>query len=413
MSAICSAPPGEESLSCVLTDAPRRNASREDMWREGRAAFHRSAPFSVVGRNAERAVLEKTLAKGGLAIYVCGNPGTGKTALVHELVDGMDGFEVVKVNCAMQSLVDAFCMFLPPSAETLDRISFEGDKRVVLVLDEVDHLPVHERECVLQWPRSFQACHAVIGIANTVTTAHSSQAPETKVLLFEQYSVDDIAAILRVRDTHSLFAAPALEMAARKVAATGDLRRAFELMQTAIDVCLQQDSRNSGPRDEQVELAHVLQACDRLLHQSTIAAEIAPLTVHQKLALLILSNQTMGITAMAMQILYDRYTTVIRAAIKAKLPLDCLSKPAFVESMEALYCSSLISLEVASKRGRPSLHTTPTPNGNGTARSFNNRSNASVSLRRDLVETKSALLASTSLMRVLQGILTDLPAQQQ
>lgn len=404
MNAACSALPKEEPLGCALTAAPA-NASREHVWREGRAAFHRSAPFPVVGRSAERAVLEKALAKGGLAVYVCGNPGTGKTALVHELVDGLDGFEAVKVNCAMQSLVDALGIFLPPSAEGLDRIDFEGGKReggkreggkrVVLVLDEIDHLPIHERERVLQWPSSIPACHAVIGIANTVTAAHSSQSAEVKVVLFEQYSVDDIVAILQARDIHRLFTPPALEVAARKVAATGDLRRAFELMQAAIDVY--------GLKEGQVELPHVLQACDRLLHQSTIAAEIAPLTVHQKLALLILSNPS----TTTMQTLYEQYAAAIRSAIKAKLPLDCLSKPAFVESMEALQCSSLISLEAVSKRGRPSLHTA----ANSNARGFS--SGSSVSLRRNPAETQSALLASTSLMRALHGILADLSVQQQ
>lgn len=71
-------------------------------------SFHRSGSFKIVGRIEEKASFtsfwyDSVMARHGASIYISGNPGTGKTALVDELLAEFESTEIVilKLNCMM------------------------------------------------------------------------------------------------------------------------------------------------------------------------------------------------------------------------------------------------------------------------------------------------------------------------
>lgn len=72
-------------------------------------SFHRSGSFKIVGRIEEKAAFtsfwyDSVAARQGAAIYISGNPGTGKTALVDELLAELGSDEtisIIKLNCMM------------------------------------------------------------------------------------------------------------------------------------------------------------------------------------------------------------------------------------------------------------------------------------------------------------------------
>lgn len=56
--------------------------------------FHQSSSTRIIGRTDERVRIERfwraaVAEKRGGVLYICGNPGTGKTALVQEMLPGL------------------------------------------------------------------------------------------------------------------------------------------------------------------------------------------------------------------------------------------------------------------------------------------------------------------------------------
>ena len=313
----------------------------------GKRAFHRSGAFRLVGRIEEKAGLtafwyDHVVSGAGACIYVSGNPGTGKTAAVDEMLEELcqEGtstatatatatatttttdtntytitttttynatISILKVNCMM--LKDPLGVFSEISqAVGLARASDDAspllqaaqleaffDRPVhgrswVLVLDEVDQVGARDPELLcrlLALPYGVAGRRrpvAVVGIANSIDLTERLLPRlrllndcQPHVLHFPQYSVSDISAILadrlaRINEllaTHVDTPAPfidgtAIEFAARKVAASGDLRRALDMMGQAID--LAEAEFRAGrvtPGRGLVGLAHVARIVDK------------------------------------------------------------------------------------------------------------------------------------------------------
>ncbi|KAF8608765.1 P-loop containing nucleoside triphosphate hydrolase protein [Ceratobasidium sp. AG-I] len=262
-------------------------------------ALLRPGPSEVIGREKERAILTDFLSSfvaGGsvgqsdgqalhCAAYISGAPGTGKTALVSEVLRTItvDGLRGVYVNCT--GLKEENSVW----ARVLEEGNFGAPKgkasagsekkrfetalktkgvKCIVVLDELDF--------ILQSPSALSSIFAVataapsalriIGISNTLTLGASGSQP-TKLntndfltLDVPAYTAEDIVKIVQGRlaplealgnptpsasapTTSSLtgaslvIAPTALTFLSKKVAAqTGDLRAAFDAVRRTIEL---------------------------------------------------------------------------------------------------------------------------------------------------------------------------------
>ncbi|KAI9595307.1 P-loop containing nucleoside triphosphate hydrolase protein [Syncephalis fuscata] len=235
------------------------------------------AATKIIGRVEER------------ALYISGQPGTGKTALLTEIVKEMDqemttttkqqGMRKIYLNC--MSLVDPKDVYrrllesLPNSCVgngiSLDdpvqamRQIVLGERRktlIVVILDEIDHLLTKDQNVLyrlFEWAAQPNAHLVLVGIANALDLTERflpllcAKNCEPQLLNFNPYSVNDIIGILNERlqeatqstdktateksDKSLLIQRTAIELCARKVAsATGDLRKAMDVFRQAIEL---------------------------------------------------------------------------------------------------------------------------------------------------------------------------------
>ncbi|KAF8073069.1 ORC1A [Scenedesmus sp. PABB004] len=242
-----------------------------------------AVPASLPCRDDERVRLQgfvaRALKEDGGVLYICGVPGTGKTALVMEVLNAQAGDAVA----AGSQLVAINCLQLPSPQHVFSRLweklsgqhlgparardalqqhfgvgggAAGGPRRrysTIIVLDEIDMLLTRDQAVLYQlfdWPATPGSRLAVIGISNThdldarVLPRIASRLDQAK-LPFAPYGVQALLAIVRAR-LHASAAAGAVEEAAvqlacRKVASeTGDVRRALELLRRAVEIARQQ-----------------------------------------------------------------------------------------------------------------------------------------------------------------------------
>lgn len=277
------------------------------------------AEVKVVGRDQERRALHAFMSKqlgvfatethGELedvldgncesgSLYICGLPGTGKTALVRSVLSDVlaaaDGDSESKapriafVNCmsidnprqiyakALQALGEevrgASESHIEMEAEKrMDQLIQQSDRKVLIVLDEIDHLlrsRAHQNILyrVFSWASGGTSC-ALVGIANSLDLTErfvpllASKDAAPALLHFRPFESKEIVEVLKARlvglqsrydgededaalveasnsaVVSPLFMPAALELAAKKIAAaTGDLRKALDAARLAIEL---------------------------------------------------------------------------------------------------------------------------------------------------------------------------------
>ncbi|KAL4821711.1 P-loop containing nucleoside triphosphate hydrolase protein [Aspergillus spinulosporus] len=272
----------------------------QTIYTQARQLFARGASSGrIIGRDAEKEKLTSfitnsmKLKKGG-CLYVSGPPGTGKSALVKEVLSEVDikPARVAQLNCASMrtardvysKLTEDLCddddvfkkseadrlksMFLPDKKQTSKQDMF------LVMLDEIDHLLTSDAgilQSLFEWSLQGESKLLLIGIANALDLTDRSlpqlKAKNLKPLLlpFLPYNASQIADVVverlrsllpggQAEDPNFIpFVQPAaIQLCAKKVASqTGDLRKAFELIKRAIDVIEQEtmqkhDMQNSN-----------------------------------------------------------------------------------------------------------------------------------------------------------------------
>ncbi|KAG9109215.1 AAA ATPase [Ceratobasidium sp. 392] len=259
-------------------------------------ALLRPGPGEVIGREKERAVLTDFLSSFATGVanqscdinqhsaaYISGAPGTGKTALVSEILRGVanGGLRGIYVNCtglkeensvwARVLEEGGFGASKGKATSGSEKKRFEAvlktnDVKCVVVLDELDF--------ILQTPSALSSIFSVadsaplalriIGISNTLTLGASgcqpTKATPTDFLTLDMpaYTADDIVKIVQGRlapltslskpdalaPTSTLptgsplvIAPTALMFLAKKIAAqTGDLRAALDAVRRTIEL---------------------------------------------------------------------------------------------------------------------------------------------------------------------------------
>jgi Cdc6-like AAA superfamily ATPase len=258
--------------------------------------FHRSFHGRTVGRIEQKAVISQFLdapfgkQKG---LYIAGHPGTGKTAVVTELLQSRSPESHLMLNCILkgsvrltvQSILDHF------RVSSLDQLS-----QVCLVLDEIDFLA----ELDVSLIQSFYSNKSikVIGIANALDLAINKLPNNSTPLSFPPYTVQDITAIITSRLEFAnlelgtdiqLLDPLATELCARKVASTGDLRRALDVIQFAIDAAPERKQNGSL-----IDLPLLLKTLERIYpiqsasSQSKVTRILDQCNLHQKVILIAL-----------------------------------------------------------------------------------------------------------------------------
>jgi cell division control protein 6 len=291
----------------------------------------------VVGRERERSCLQRFLQKRfnlfahlehsaspqGEAIeldgapesgslYICGLPGTGKTALVRSIIADLEQGEktpkIAFVDCmSIQHPREVFAKILEALGQSCALSQGEQDdteaerrvgvlvkdprRRTLIVLDEIDHLlrnRAHQNILyrLFSWGATSSPVHndqsgscALIGIANSLDLTErfvpllASKGAAPAVLNFRPFEAAEITTVLQARlsqlyprydikatedliemDQEStstpLIQEDAMMLATRKIAAaTGDLRKALDACRLAIDMIESEETSKAENRD--------------------------------------------------------------------------------------------------------------------------------------------------------------------
>ncbi len=173
----------------------------------------------------------------------------------------------------------------------------------VIVVDEIDQIGMKDPELLCKllaipfFPNS-RAC--LIGIANSIDLTERFLPRlkmlncEPEVLHFSQYTIPDVAAILtdrleRINELEAFKQRPfidrsAIEFTARKVASTGDLRRALDMIRQSID--LAEEESIADIVGSYVKVKHVAKIVEKFgSAQSGPLMVLKTLNLHQKVIL--------------------------------------------------------------------------------------------------------------------------------
>lgn len=212
----------------------------------------------IIGRDEEKTQIltffktTTTLKKGG-CLYISGSPGTGKTALVTELLHSfpfltpplyLNCMELTSPQVIFSTVYHHFFL----SSKTKKKNVGQNDVElklsrlknpITIVLDEIDHLYAHHRPILytlFEW--SLKPNVALIGIANSLDLTDrllpflALKKCSPTCLRFPAYSVASLQAVLQARFPH--WSSSVLHFIASKVAShSSDVRKALAMCHTA------------------------------------------------------------------------------------------------------------------------------------------------------------------------------------
>ncbi|KFY77342.1 hypothetical protein V499_03241 [Pseudogymnoascus sp. VKM F-103] len=258
------------------------SGSSSTIYNVARQLFTRSSdPGRLIGREEERLELSSFINTSistttGGCTYVSGPPGTGKSAMVNEVVAETPANEVVKkayVNCmSMKSSKDLYCVLLESLCGPIEVIEGEElqtlqgmfaprkptNAMYLITLDEIDHVVTLDLECMyklFEWALQPSSHLILVGIANALDLTDrflprlKARNLKPNLLPFLPYTAAQIKSIITTRlkslipagsatpDFIPFLHPAAIELCSRKVSAqTGDLRKAFDICRRAVDL---------------------------------------------------------------------------------------------------------------------------------------------------------------------------------
>lgn len=267
----------------LTPQTPLTPSSCQTIYHVARQLFSRSSdPGQLIGRQDERTQLNNFLDRCSTprpsgCLYVSGPPGTGKSAMVNAVTEG--------IAAASPKIRKAYinCMSIKSSKELymtlLDQLDLEvdvteddaiaalqmifapkkkSDEVFLIVLDEIDHIVTLDLESLyrlFEWSLQRTSRLALVGIANALDLTDrflprlKSRNLKPELLPFLPYTSSQIKEVITSKlkglmpdgcenkNYVPFFHPAAIELCSRKVSTqTGDLRRAFEICRRAIDL---------------------------------------------------------------------------------------------------------------------------------------------------------------------------------
>ncbi|CCX05081.1 putative cell division control protein Cdc6 [Pyronema domesticum] len=231
----------------------------------------------LIGRETERTKLNEFITdrleeQAGGCLYISGPPGCGKSALLTEIMGTVTGTVTTVISKAW---VNCMALQTPSAIYTtlLDSLSASGDtlsdlealfitsktsRLYLLVLDEIDHLLTGDiLPTLFELSLRKNSRLILLGIANALDLTDrflprlKSKGLTPSLLPFLPYTAPQIAEVLTTRlksllspteaeesPNHLPFVHPAaIQLLSKKVAAaTGDLRKAFDILRRALEL---------------------------------------------------------------------------------------------------------------------------------------------------------------------------------
>ncbi|KAF9379498.1 AAA ATPase [Mortierella sp. AD011] len=269
--------------------------------KDAKTLFRRTTePYRLVGRAAEREYIHlfcqsHMLTPKAGSLYISGQPGTGKTALLKEIMRDLEpeikktphDIKVVDINC--MTIKDPRLVF-KRMLEALGHATGSNDKDAdIKAVDDIMSITIHQDVLykLFQWSCAENSKLTLIGIANALDMTDrflprlKAKNCEPQLLNFNPYQVSEIKEIIMDRllslngDTLKgesengnnaksnrpklvpLMQQPAIELCARKVAATtGDLRKALDICRHAIEM-MEAEVKKEKRKTEQEEALSV------------------------------------------------------------------------------------------------------------------------------------------------------------
>ncbi|ORE18352.1 P-loop containing nucleoside triphosphate hydrolase protein, partial [Rhizopus microsporus] len=273
-----------------------------NIYQSAKTVFRRAAvPSRLIGRGQERETISQfwrdhVLSNKPGCLYISGMPGTGKTAMLTEVMRTMENeidqldftVKTVMINCMSMKEPKQIYVKLVESWKSTNAViqadiikqahelmnakkdvlkykEKKKDERIykidlvnsVVVLDEIDSLKTKEQDVlykVFEWASLPNSRLVLIGIANALDLTDRilprlrAKNCEPQLLNFNPYTVSEISCIIKDRlyslvdnptkDTPlPLFQPAAIELCSRKVAASmGDLRTALDICRQAVEL---------------------------------------------------------------------------------------------------------------------------------------------------------------------------------
>lgn len=257
--------------------------------------FTQACSGRIIGREAERSQLTKFITGAiesgvGGCTYVSGPPGTGKSALVQEILQEFreTSAKVTTVNCvSLKSSAEVLTKLaedfgIPSGSQKSCKTALarlfttrkSGSGMHLVLLDEIDTLLAGECEVlysIFEWAMRPSSSLILIGIANALDLTERF-LPRLKLrnvkphlLPFLPYSAQQISTIISEKlrsllpsgtstnsDFVPLMHPAAVQLSGKKMASqTGDLRKAFSLIRRAIDQ-IEQETLLKMSREESI-----------------------------------------------------------------------------------------------------------------------------------------------------------------
>ncbi|KAJ3028701.1 AAA ATPase, partial [Rhizophlyctis rosea] len=290
------------------------------VFQDAKAMFRRSStPSRLIGRQMERETIINFFEKHAMAgksgaLYISGCPGTGKTALVEEVLrdmaQRMDQLDflvnIMKLNCMTLTEPKTIFVRLLQELKQEARSAKEASKLLedlfvpskkqknqpiyLVVMDELDSLLTRDSDVLytlFEWSMKPGSRLVLVGIANALDLTErllprlTAKNCKPQLLNFNPYEVKEIAAIIkdrlqalqeeeeddepdmgeetkgentspkkkkshlidistpggsRFKQSVPLMHPMAIELVARKMAGTGDLRKALDVCRQAIEL---------------------------------------------------------------------------------------------------------------------------------------------------------------------------------
>ncbi|KAL9045605.1 MAG: hypothetical protein Q9214_001379 [Letrouitia sp. 1 TL-2023] len=267
------------------------------IYSEARQPFSRSAhPSRLIGREAERSEILSFIQEGinamsGRCLYVSGPPGTGKSALINEICNGLEANSSVRkanINCmSIKGAKDIYLKLVNDLGENIEEAVIDEVKHLqsifcpktkstkkmfVVTMDEIDHLLSLDLDIfysLFEWSLKPKSRLILLGIANALDLTDrflprlKARNLRPQLLPFLPYTAPQIELVITTKLKSLLpigsddkpqdfipFVHPsAIQFCSKKVAAqSGDLRKAFTLIHRTIDLV-----------EKEVKRAHQLQ----------------------------------------------------------------------------------------------------------------------------------------------------------